>query len=219
MSDKMNMADRLAVFLTERRALVIAVLAVAVIIIVAAAVWAPIRDNMVDKNAMAAEEIDELYSQWMFSFDDEKPNLEEEFLSTTEAVLAKGGANYAVQRAYFMRGQYYITQEMWTEASTDFVALADGFPQSYLAPVSLFNAAAAMEEAAMASEAALLYERLVNEYGENAPEAAEALFNMARLAEEAGDNTKATEYYETLIADYGTTDWKNIAKTRILLMN
>ena len=63
-----------------------------------------------------------------------------------------------------------------------------------------------------------IMKKLVTEYKETAPEAAEALFNLGRLAEEKGDKAAAQGYYETLIADYGSSDWKNIAKTRILLM-
>jgi tetratricopeptide (TPR) repeat protein len=215
-SDKMNMADKMAVFLTERRALVIISLIAVVLIIVAAAVWTPIRQNLIDKNAMAAEEVEDLYSQWTYAMDDDKAELEEQFLTTTEAILVKGGTSYARQRALFVRGQYYIVKEMWVEASADFTQLADDYSDSYLAPIALFNSASTMEEAGNNDMAIEFYQRVVDEYSDSA---AEALFNLARLTQEAGDNDKAREYYETLVADYSDTDWKNIAKSRILLMN
>lgn len=110
-------------------------------------------------------------------------------------------------------------QEMWEEASADFIELAELSPKSYLAPVSLFNGASCQEEAGNSEVAAELYARLFEGYKDTAPVAVEALFNMGRIAEETGDRDKALEYYETLVSDYENTDWKNVAKTRILLMN
>ena len=162
MSDKLNLADRLAVFLTERRALVIGVLAVVVLIIIAAAVWVPVRDNLADKNARAAEELDELYSDWMYAAEDEKSGLEEEFLAMASQTLDSSSSSYAAQRALFMRGQYYINKEMWEEASADFIKLAGDFPKSYLAPVALFNGASTMEEAGDSDKAAEYYEKTGN---------------------------------------------------------
>ena len=219
MSDKLNMADRLSVFLTERRALVITALAVVVVIIITAAVWAPVSNNLAEKNAQVAEQLDEMFSDWMYAAEGDKAGLEEEFLALASRTLENDGSSYAAQRALFMRGQYYINKEMWEEASGDFIRLAEDFPKSYLAPVALFNGASTMEEAGNADQAILYYEQLVDNYKETAPEAAEAIFNLGRLAESGGDKDKAREYYETLIADYDSSDWKNIAKTRILLMN
>ncbi len=217
MSDRMNLADRLAVFLTQRRVLVIAALVIVVVVIVAAAVWTPVRSSMADKNARVAEEIDQLFSDWLYAGDDQQSGLEEQFLSTASAA-ADGKAEYPAQRALFMRGQYYINKEMWPEASADFAALAERFPRSYLAPVALFNAASTSEEAGDPAKASEFYTRLVEGYGDSSAEVAEALFNLGRLAEEGGDKEKAREYYNRLVADYDTSDWKNIAKTRILLM-
>jgi TolA-binding protein len=216
-SDKMKLADRLAVFLTERRALVIAALVVVVIIIVAAAVWGPVRSGIEDKSAQIAEDIDQSFSDWLYAGDDEKTAKEEEFLAKAQSGL--DGKDYSVQRALFMRGQYYINLEKWAEASADFASLAERFPKSYLAPVALFNAASTSESAGDKVKAVELYTRLVDDYADKAGEAAEALFNLGRLAEEGGDQDRAKEFYNRLIADYDTSDWKNIAKTRILLMN
>jgi len=213
----MNLADRLAVFLTERRALVIAALVVVVTIIVAAAVWGPIRSGMDDRNAQVAEDIDQSFSDWLYAGDDEKAAKEEEFLANVQKGL--DGREYSVQRALFMRGQYYINLEKWAEASADFASLADSYPKSYLAPVALFNAASTSETAGDSAKAVEFYTRLVDNYADKAGEAAEALFNLGRLAEEEGNKDKAKEFYNQLIADYDASDWKNIAKTRILLMN
>ncbi len=219
MSDKLNMADRLSIFLTERRALVITALAVVVVIIITAAVWAPVSDKLAEKDAQTAEQLDELFSDWMYASDEDKSAKEEEFLALASQVLSKSGSSYAGQRALFMRGQYYINKEMWDEASADFILLAHDYPESYLAPVALFNGASTLDEAGKSEDAARYYQELVDGFSDEAPEAAEALFNLGRLAEEGGDSAKAKEYYEALIADYDSSDWKNIAKTRILLMN
>lgn len=219
MSDKMSTSDRIAAFLVERKSLVIVSLALAVLVIVAAVIWSPIKQNSLDKTAMLAEDIDEAYSLWLYADEESKEGKEEELLALFDSALDSKGATYAGQRALFMRGQYYISREMWEEASADYLALAEKFPQSYLTPTALFNAASTQEEAGNVSRASELYARLVDEFSETAPEAAEALFNLARLAESDGDKAGATEYYERIIADYGTSDWKNIAKTRILLMD
>lgn len=218
MSDKLNAADRLAGFLVEKRVLVIVLLVLVVIIAVGAAVWSPVRQNMMDNRAMMAEDLDQSFSDWIYADEENRDEQEESFLALAEEALAVKGAPYTVQRALFLRGQYYVSQEMWSEATADYALLAEDYPQSYLAPVALFNAGSTSEQNGDNTGAAAYYTQLVDTYSETAPEAAEALFNLGRLAEAEGNKDEAVSYYERLIADYSTSDWKNIAKTRILIM-
>jgi tetratricopeptide (TPR) repeat protein len=202
----------------KKKSLVIAMLAIVVVIIVAAAVWSPIKQNLSNKDAMLAEDIDDSFSEWLYAEDDVKAEKEAAFMGLIENAVNSKGASYAGQRGLFIRGQYYVSQKEWEKASADYAMLAERYPKSYLAPVSLFNAASTLEEAGNTEEAVLFYAELLEKYGKIAPEAAEALFNLARLSEEKGDKVKAKEYYEQLITDYSSSDWKNIAKTRILIM-
>ena len=100
-----------------------------------------------------------------------------------------------------------------------FYVLGTDFPKSYLAPVSLINAAGAYEMAGDLDKASECYKTVFENYKESSVAAPEVCFNLGRLSEAKGDKTSALEYYNTILSDYSESDWVNAANNRIISLN
>ncbi len=148
----------------------------------------------VAESAMLAEDIQSSYTSWMQEAPENRDDTE------LEAMISRALEDYpkmfAAQRALFTRGLMALENKEWDVASEAFETLADNWDGSYLAPVSLYNAGAAREEAGDLEGAGALWQRLVDNYAEVSPDAPEALFNLGRLAEENGDTSEAVGFYK-----------------------
>jgi TolA-binding protein len=167
-------------------------------------------------SAMLAEDIQDTYTSWMQDAPDVRDNSELEVLIAD--ALEDYPKQFAAQRALFTRGLMALENENWEEASAAFATIADSWENSYLAPVSLYNAGSAREEAGDTVGAVEYWTRLVDEYAEVSPDAPEALFNLGRIAETLGDNDKALQHYGDVNSRFPESRWTDLSKSRILLI-
>ena len=167
-------------------------------------------------SAMLAEDIQSSYTAWMQEAPENRDNTE------LEAMISRGLEDYpkmfAAQRALFTRGLMALENKEWDSASEAFETLADSWDESYLAPVSLYNAGAAREEAGDMERAAVLWQRLVDNYAEVSPDAPEALFNLGRLAEKNGNTSEAVDFYKDVNSRFPKSRWTDLSKSRILVL-
>jgi len=170
----------------------------------------------VSESAMLAEDIQAAYTAWM----QEAPEFRDgdELAALIDQALEDYPKLFAAQRGYFTRGLMALENKEWDSASEAFVTLADNWNDSYLAPVSLFNAGSALEESGDAEGAAVLWQRLIDNYSEVAPDAPEALFNLGRLAEVRGDAEEALGFYKDVNSRFPKSRWTDLSKSRILVI-
>jgi len=219
MSEKSELSvnQRLSNFFARHGKILVGIAILMIVVIIGAFVMDKIRIAKNEKATILAEDIIEGFSDWKTAEDDSEQ--EDAFMALIDEALLDFEGTFAEQRALYMRGQYYIEKEMWTEASADFYTLYDKYPESYLAVVSLFNAASTIEEAGSNEKAISYYQELVDNFKGEAPEVPDALFQLGRLSEKEGNVDQAIEYYEQLILDFSDTDWTNLAKSRIISLN
>jgi TolA-binding protein len=167
-------------------------------------------------SAMLAEDIQDAYTEWVQANPETREDTELE--SLISEALEQYPRQFASQRAFFTHGLMALENEKWEEASAAFITLADTWKDSYLAPVSLFNAGAAREEAGDIDGAISLWTRVVDDYSEVSPDAPEALFNLGRLSESLGDNEKALEHYNSVNSRFPESRWTDLSKSRILII-
>ena len=164
--------------------------------------------------AMAAEDIEDAYLDWTKAAPEDRDD------DAVDALIDKALSDYpklfAAQRAYFTRGLMALEKEEWTDAAEAFETLASTWKDSYLAPVSLFNAGSAREQAGDIDAAVALWSELVDKYADVSPDAPETLFNLGRVAESRGDAEGALGYYGDIAAKYPDSRWTDLAKSRIL---
>ncbi|MDR3160206.1 MAG: tetratricopeptide repeat protein [Spirochaetaceae bacterium] len=136
------------------------------------------------------------------------------------SAFAAKNASYAGARAYALLGTIYGDLKQWAEAEAAYTAAARRAPKIYLAPVSLYNAAAAAEEQALPPA----LDRAVSLYAECAgypefPAAHRAQFAIGRIEETRGNDEAALESYRKLISAWPhETEWAKLAQNRIIAL-
>jgi tetratricopeptide (TPR) repeat protein len=134
------------------------------------------------------------------------------------AALGNSASGYPAARAWFMAANIYHERKDWENAREAWSMAAAKGAETHLAPVSLFNAAVAAEEAGD-PDAALEHYRRALAFADF-PDAVRAQFAAGRLEERKGDREAAIAAYRAVIDKWPqNTDWTNLAHSRILVLD
>ncbi len=205
-------------FLQRNRKPLLAVLVAVVGIVVGLFLYLEFRGAREERARVAAETVQELFDEFSAATDDaRRQSLAAQITAEVNGVTTDYPRFGAAQRALFVRGSMNWELEQWDAASVDFEQAATGFPDSYLTPISLFNAAAAAEEGGQVDRARQLLTQLVDSF--DTSEVPRALFALGRIAEQQGDPQAATEYYNRLVQNHAGSTWTNLARTRIIALS
>jgi len=213
---ELTFKERINEGLSRHWRMVTMIFALVLVIMAVVLVFGYLNRSKVEDSAMLAEDIQDSYTAWMQESPEDRDNteLEEMILNAIEDYPKM----FAAQRALFTRGLMALENEDWDVAADSFITIADKWEDSYLAPVSLFNAGSAKEEAGDVESASALWQRLVDNYAEVSPDAPEALFNLGRIAENMGDSEKALGYYKDVNSRFPKSRWTDLSKSRILVI-
>lgn len=188
-------------------------------LIVLIAVFAILQGSINKRNqyySNTAEKLQTDFNNWANASKDKKDSLEKVFLDEVEGFAGAEKGNYLVDKALFLRGQLHLQKEEWGPAFDDFNKVAEISPDSYLASVCLYNAAAAKESSGDQKAALDILKSLSLKYRKTSPLIPETLFSIGRLNEALGNNDDAVAAYNDLASSYSTSNWTNLAKTRII---
>ncbi len=217
--NKTKLLENIGNFLEKYRKVFIIAISIIAILIVGLIVFIEIRNHRSNKSAALIENVQEDYDTWVTMEDEEgKAELGKDMLSSLDSIINEYPNLYAGQRALFLRGSYYFQTDSWEEAEEDFMNLYDRFPKSYLAAISLFNAAAAAENRGDPTAAAERYRIIPDRYSDNAL-SPYALFSFGRINETDDDYAFAVETYNELIDSYPGSSWTKLAQDRIIEIN
>lgn len=174
-----------------------------------------VRSRRLDRSTTIVEGIEDDFYDWVdLDEGDERTAMAADLVERLDAVIDDYPRLYSAQRGLYLKGQLSFETGDFRAAGDAFVELADRFPGSYLAPVSLVNAATSLEEAGAFSDAIPILERVIEEF--DSPEAPAVLFSIGRLYETVGNPDAATAAYEKLLDEHPSSGWTNIAQSRII---
>jgi tetratricopeptide (TPR) repeat protein len=210
--------EALVDFIRKNRKLLAIVVIAAVVILVGIVAGLNIRENLVNTQISQVEALDERYEE--LRFDITLPERETDIqalLDDLNALAVKSGG-FAGARSYSLIASIHADRKNWTEAEKAWVLSAKKGGKSYLAPVSLFNAAVAAEEGGDIETAIAHYNEAIV-FTDLFPVAAKAQFAIGRLEEGRGNREAALEAYRTLIEKWpADTIWTNLANSRIIVL-
>lgn len=210
-----NVAD----FIQRNRVLLWSLLGGLAAVFVVVAVWTQIEQSVSARSTRLVEQAEDTYAAWRTEEDEEaQADLGATLTAELNEIIDAHGRRYAGLRALFIRGSFYYETEQWRSAISDFRRIADGFGDTYLASVSLMNAASAAERMGQPATAAELYDRVVAEHAGSSPEVPHALFSSGRILEETGSAARAAERYNRLIDEYPASSWTKLARDRIIAL-
>jgi tetratricopeptide (TPR) repeat protein len=209
--------DRLIDFIQRNRKILLAALLCVVVLFVGLvagiSVWGGLQTKAIGKVEGFRERYEALRAEI------NEPSKEEEVLALVDDLktFVSGSGSYAGARAYSLLGAIYWEKKSWSEAQEAWTAAARKAPKTYLAPVSLFNAAVAAEEQGNTETAMALYAEC-KEFS-NFPAAARAQFALGRLEESLNNHDAAIAAYQELINTWQSErDWVNLAQSRIIAL-
>jgi TolA-binding protein len=216
--EKGHLVDILTAFIHNWRYALWTVLILAAAFLVGFFGWSEWNKKLASDSTIAMEKVQDQYDSWKRETDEaKKASLETELLTALEALIARYPRHYGGQRGLFMRADVFAAGKLWDKASQDYLDLAAKFPQSYLAPISLFNGGVCLEEKGDRDGALAQYQKIGSQYGDSAV-APRAIFNTGRLQEAKGSFEEAQKSYDGLEADFPSSEWTKLAKNRIIAL-
>lgn len=211
--------DGLAVFLSRNAKILVIGFGVLLLVLAGLGVWSILHKDRVNDSAALAEQIEADFSAWLNTEDgDKKEQRKKELLEQIDMAQSDYSGLYAEQRALLVKGHYHYSLEDYQEAAEAYTALEAAFPDSYLAPVALYNAGTCYDELGQNDKAVESWGRLVEVYRDKTPLTAQTLFSMGRISEEHGQGKEAKEYYQRIGDSYPESDWTKLAKQRIIVL-
>jgi len=217
-NENQNITDKINDFVKNHRRAIFTVIGAILVLFVGLIAYLSISDTL---NKKAVTALDELYGR----FDDLSLNNEEDYnkpevdpLLAEIKTFAEKTSGFAGSKAWAIVGQIYSGRKDWANAQEAWLFSAKKGKKTYLAPIALFNAAAAAEEQGNLEQAIELLEQCVACKFEF-PAAARAQFSIGRLHETLGNNTAAADAYRAVLSKWSQMPvWQNLAKSRIAVI-
>jgi TolA-binding protein len=216
--EKRHPSEIISGFIHNWRYALWAVLILAAAFLVGYLVWSEWNKKLAADSTSAMEKVQDQYDAWEIESDTaKKTTMEKDLMTALDALIARYPRHYGGQRGLLMRAGVYAAGKLWDKAAQDYVDLAARFPQSYLAPISLFNGGVCLEEKGDRDGALAQYLKIKSEYGDSAV-TPRAVFNAGRLQEAKNSFEEARLSYESLEADFSSSEWTKLAKNRIIAL-
>ncbi|HUX22356.1 MAG TPA: tetratricopeptide repeat protein [Spirochaetia bacterium] len=213
-----RIANALSTGLQKARIPLLVIVAVGVVFIIAYTIYSEVNTKRIETATALAETLQTDYSSWQNESDSKtKTKLDAQIAGEIQSILKKYPGTYAAQRALFVQAGLAYDKKDWKSAEASYEEVATRFPNSYLATVSLANAAAAAEENGDPKKAIELDKKVLLAKG-LAPEIPRAIFSLGRLYEGQGDVKEANTYYNKLVDSYPSSGWTNLARDRIIFL-
>ena len=208
--------DVLIAFLTRHRTTIMITVGVIVVAVVALIIVLSVQNSRTERSLAAVDELREDFDDWLES--DAEAAAYDLLAEDAASIIDSYPGTYAAARARLIDAKALVELERFEEAAAIFLEVAEQASDTYLAPVSLMDAAIALEHAGDSDRALEIHRRLADEYGDDTAEVPRALFSIGRLNEQADRVADAADAYRRLIDDYPASSWTNLARNRIITL-
>jgi tetratricopeptide (TPR) repeat protein len=211
--------EKLNHFLQKNRKPLIMGMGAILILLAAFIAVLTIRDVLQEKAIVTVEDFTRRYELLLIDLNEPAKAEEVQTLVDELTGFAAKHRGYAGARSYSLLAGIYAGKKDWPQAEKAWTNAARVAPKTYLAPVSLFNAAVAAEEQGNISGAIELYTEIVS-LADIFPGAPRAQFSIGRLQEAQKNHEAALEAYRAVINKWpDETVWTSFAQSRILVIN
>lgn len=210
--------EKVTAFLTRYRTPILIIVVVIVVAVLALIAVLTIQNNRSEAALQRAEALEADFDRWLGLEDDEKPAEYDVLAQTAIELIDAYPRTYAASRAWIIDARALLELDRYEDAVSRYVEVADNRPETYLAPVSLMDAAVAAENGGDVSRSLELHRRIVDEYEGESAEVPRALFSIGRILEQRDEVAEAAEAYRQLVDDYPASSWTNLAHDRIITL-
>jgi tetratricopeptide (TPR) repeat protein len=206
-------------FVQKNRKGIFISLAVVFVALIAFIASVSIIDAVRNKAIAAVEDLNRRYEVLRFDIADPEKEADVQLLLSDLTAFAQKTQGYSGGRAWSIIANIHADKKNWAEAEKAWTASAAASKNTYLAPVSYFNAAVAAEEQGDAARAIELYTSCLSGK-DDFPAAAHAQFSIGRLQETLGDTAAALDAYRGVVSGWPKdSTWTNLAQSRIIILD
>lgn len=214
---KTKLKVKISQLLQNNRVPLLSITGVVVAVLVILGIYFSIQEKRVARGIEKMESVIQIYEeQWLGASEEDRVAVRETLDAEIEILINEYPKDFPGQKALFMKAELAAQAEEFEAASENYARLASTYPESYLAPVALAQAAATAEEAGLEAKAREYLEELVNKYQDNKEELYRGLFNLARLQEKSGLTEEAMTNYSKILDLGGSAGWAGLAQTRLI---
>jgi TolA-binding protein len=197
------------------RIVLLVLLIAAAALLVGYIVYNEVSKKLASDSTALAESVQAKYDSWRSESDTQKKAaLEKDLFASVGTLINRYPRQYGGERGLFIRAEASFANKGWDAALKDYQTLAARFPTSYLAPISLFDAAVCSEEKGDMDGALKLYVQASG--SKDSTVAPRAVFDTGRLYEAKSDWTNAQKSYESMDGLYPQSLWTRLAKNRLV---
>ncbi len=209
-----KIGNKFSTFVVSNKNIIIIVAAAIVVALIALGIGLKVSDNRANARQVAIDQLQEQYNEWITEDGADASDLKGEL-----AALAKrGGKNYPAVKAIYLQGLIAYQEGAYAEATTYFLSVVERNRDGYLAPLALFNAGVSSEQLGDSLKAIEYYQRVYDNYGNDAVESPRALFSLARLYEAEGEKELARAMFQQLSDEFPASEFARLAKNRLVTL-
>ena len=217
---KTQLKVKISQLLQNNRVALLSITGIVVAVLLILGIYFSLQEKRVARGIEKMESVIKIYEEdWLGATEEEREAVRESLDTEIELLIKDYPKDFPGQKALFMKAEIAAQSDDFESASEIYAQIAGDFPESYLAPVSLAQAAANAEEAGLDDKAREYWEELVVNYPENKEELYRGLFNLARLQEKAGMSEAAVINYSKILDLGGSSGWSGLAQTRLIQLN
>jgi len=212
-NEKLNLGDKITEFVQRNRRVILFLVSAVFVLIVGLIVFLSLQDVFRKRAISEVEELNRRFEDIRFFASDENADMRT-LLADLDS-FAKNRRGYAGSKAWSIIAQIHSSEENWQKAEEAWLNAAKAGDKTYLAPISLFNAAAAAEEQGKLEEAIELLQKSIDHRFEF-PAAPRAQFSIGRLYEQLNNYPAAIEAYRAVLINWHNIPvWQHLARSRI----
>jgi tetratricopeptide (TPR) repeat protein len=214
--ETVNLNDRINEAIQKNRKPIFITLGVIAVLLAGTVTALSLMDVFRKKAIGEAEELNRRYEALRFTITEESVAGDVTALLADLEAFAKKTSGYAGGRAWSIAGSIHADKEEWAEAEAAWQSAAKAGAKTYLAPLALFNAAAAAEKQGKNQEAIDMYTQSLASPAAF-PAAPHAQFSIGRLREGLNEKDAAIEAYRAVAAKWPNDPiWVKLAQSRII---
>jgi tetratricopeptide (TPR) repeat protein len=212
---KTDIGEKLIEFIEKYRKVILVSIGVLVVSFFGLVIFISLHDVFQKKAIAEVEDLSARFDELRFSMEDESKTADIAILLADLEIFVKNKDGYAGSKAWSMIAQIYSGRNDWQKTKDAWLSAAKTGNKTYLAPISLFNAAVAAEEQGNIDEAIEFLEKCISHPFEFPP-APRAQFAIGRLYEKQDNLPAAIEAYRTVLANWqDVPGWQHLARSRI----
>jgi tetratricopeptide (TPR) repeat protein len=214
--ESVSVTDRINDFIQKNRKTIFIIAALIIVLFAGTIVFLSVQDALNKKAIVELEDLTSRYEELRFYTRDSYYAEDVEKLLGDLNAFVKGKGGLPAAKGWDFIARVHSSREEWKQAEEAWVSSAKKGNRTYLAPLSLANAAVAAEEQGNVDKAIEYLQKAI-EHPFEFPGAPRAQFNIGRLYEKQGNLAAAVDAYRVVLVKWSEIPvWPHFARSAIL---